>query len=171
MTPHTRVPVLIAGGGPVGLTLALELGWRGIRCLLVEPNKHFGGNPKAKTVHQRTLELFRRWGRGVPDKLRAAAPLGAGFPSTILYVTRLTGQLITVFHNATPADGGNLLSPDSKTGGSAGVSEVQNRLRCDRRETSRVGVGRISATRDSFGRDFVGGIPPVLEDSTFSEMV
>ena len=112
MTPHTRVPVLIAGGGPVGLTLALELGWRGIRCLLVEPNEHFSGNPKAKTVHQRTLELFRRWGRGVPDKLRAAAPLGADFPSTILYVTRLTGQLITALHNATPADTGNRNSPE-----------------------------------------------------------
>lgn len=112
MTPHTRVPVLIAGGGPVGLTLALELGWRGIRCLVVEPNEHFSGNPKAKTVHQRTLELFRRWGRGVPDKLRAAAPLGADFPSTILYVTRLTGQLITALHNATPADTGNRNSPE-----------------------------------------------------------
>ena len=100
---HTRIPVLIVGGGPVGLTLALELGWRGIRCLLVEPNENFDGNPKAKTVHQRTLELFRRWGRGIPDKLRAAAPLGAEFPSTILYVTRLTGQLITALHNATPA--------------------------------------------------------------------
>ena len=31
-----RVPVLIVGGGPVGLLLAAELGWRGIECLLVE---------------------------------------------------------------------------------------------------------------------------------------
>ncbi|MGH7795101.1 MAG: FAD-dependent monooxygenase [Candidatus Binatia bacterium] len=112
MTPDTRIPVLIAGGGPVGLTLALELGWRGVRCMLVEPNEHFSGNPKAKTVHQRTLELFRRWDRGVPDKLRAAAPLGADFPSTILYVTRLTGELITALHNATPADTGNRFSPE-----------------------------------------------------------
>jgi 2-polyprenyl-6-methoxyphenol hydroxylase-like FAD-dependent oxidoreductase len=108
----TRIPVLIAGAGPVGLTLALELGWRGVPCTLVEPNEEFSGNPKAKTVHQRTLELFRRWGRDVPDKLRAAAPLGADFPSTILYVTRLTGELITALHNATPADSGNRLSPE-----------------------------------------------------------
>src|ERR671915_2207044 len=92
---HTRIPVLIVGAGPVGLTLALELGWRGIRCLLVGPNEHFSGNPKAKTVHQRTLELFRRWGQGLPDKLRAAAPLGVDFPGHIFYVTRLTGELIT----------------------------------------------------------------------------
>ena len=108
----TRTPVLIAGAGPVGLTLALELGWRGVPCMLVEPNEEFSGNPKAKTVHQRTLELFRRWGRDVPGKLRAAAPLGADFPSTILYVTRLTGELITALHNATPADSGNRLSPE-----------------------------------------------------------
>jgi 2-polyprenyl-6-methoxyphenol hydroxylase-like FAD-dependent oxidoreductase len=108
----TRTAVVIAGAGPVGLALALELGWRGVPCMLVEPNEEFSGNPKAKTVHQRTLELFRRWGRGVPDKLRAAAPLGADFPSTILYVTRLTGELITALHNATPADSGNRLSPE-----------------------------------------------------------
>ena len=74
--------------------------------------KSSSGNPKAKTVHQRTLELFRRWGRGMPGKLRAAAPLGADFPSTILYVTRLTGELITALRNATPADSGNRLSPE-----------------------------------------------------------
>jgi len=108
----TKVPVLIAGAGPVGLTLALELGWRGVPCMLVEPTEASSGNPKAKTVHQRTLELFRRWGRNVPAKLRAAAPLGADFPSTILYVTRLTGALIVALRNATPADSGNRLSPE-----------------------------------------------------------
>ncbi|HEX7231633.1 MAG TPA: FAD-dependent monooxygenase, partial [Candidatus Binatia bacterium] len=104
--------VLIAGAGPVGLALALELGWRGIRCLLVEQKEEFTGNPKAKTVHQRTLELFRRWDRGIPEKLRAAAPLGPDFPAHILYVTRLTGELIIALHNALPNDSGNQFSPE-----------------------------------------------------------
>ena len=30
------IPVLIVGGGPVGLALAADLGWRGVECLLVE---------------------------------------------------------------------------------------------------------------------------------------
>ena len=104
--------VLIAGGGPVGLTLALELGWHNIRCVLVEQREEFDGNPKAKTVHQRTLELFRRWGRDIPKKLRAAAPLGADFPAHILYITRLTGELIAALRNALPADSGNQFSPE-----------------------------------------------------------
>ena len=108
----THTQVLIAGGGPVGLTLALELGWHGIRCVLVEQKEEFDGNPKAKTVHQRTLELFRRWGRGIPEKLRAAAPLGLEFPSHILYVTRLTGQLIASLREALPVDSGNQFSPE-----------------------------------------------------------
>ena len=32
----TRTPVLIVGGGPVGLGLATDLGWRGVKCLLVD---------------------------------------------------------------------------------------------------------------------------------------
>ena len=110
--PSHDTQVLIAGGGPVGLTLALELGWHNIRCVLVEQREEFDGNPKAKTVHQRTLELFRRWGRDIPKKLRAAAPLGADFPAHILYITRLTGELIAALRNALPADSGNQFSPE-----------------------------------------------------------
>jgi 2-polyprenyl-6-methoxyphenol hydroxylase-like FAD-dependent oxidoreductase len=36
MTQESKVPVLICGGGPVGLALAIELGLRGVECLLVE---------------------------------------------------------------------------------------------------------------------------------------
>ncbi|HEY1266225.1 MAG TPA: FAD-dependent monooxygenase, partial [Candidatus Binatia bacterium] len=35
-TSRKRCPVVIAGGGPTGLALAAELGWRGIECLVVE---------------------------------------------------------------------------------------------------------------------------------------
>ncbi|HEX6512948.1 MAG TPA: FAD-dependent monooxygenase [Chloroflexota bacterium] len=107
---HTQV--LIAGGGPVGLSLAVELGLRGVRCIVVQQNEHSSPEPKARTVHNATLELFRRWGRGVPSKLRAAAPLGEDFPTDILYVTRLTGQLITALRSALRFNTQELLSPE-----------------------------------------------------------
>src|SRR5690242_13830500 len=107
-----QAQVLIAGGGPVGLTLAIELGLRGAACLLVEQNEQPSPEPKAKTVHNATLELFRRWGRGVPDKLRAAAPLGEDFPTDILYVTRLTGELIAALRSALRFDTQEQLSPE-----------------------------------------------------------
>ena len=56
------VPVLIVGGGPVGLALAAELGWRGIRCELVEQGDGAITTPKMNEVNTRTMEFCRRWG-------------------------------------------------------------------------------------------------------------
>ncbi len=57
-----NVPVLIVGGGPVGLALAAELGWRGIRCELVEQTDGAITTPKMNEVNTRTMEFCRRWG-------------------------------------------------------------------------------------------------------------
>jgi 2-polyprenyl-6-methoxyphenol hydroxylase-like FAD-dependent oxidoreductase len=57
-----RVPVLIAGGGPVGLTLGIDLAHRGVPCLLVEPRHGPTQHPKATLLGARSMELFRRWG-------------------------------------------------------------------------------------------------------------
>jgi 2-polyprenyl-6-methoxyphenol hydroxylase-like FAD-dependent oxidoreductase len=57
-----KVPVLIVGGGPVGLALAGDLGWRGIRCLLVEQGDGSIYQPKMDMVGIRTMEQCRRWG-------------------------------------------------------------------------------------------------------------
>ena len=69
-------PVLIVGAGPVGLALAIELGSRGHRCLLIERNDRVGYAPRAKTTHIRTRQHLRRW--GIADKLTSAAPFGIG---------------------------------------------------------------------------------------------
>ncbi len=66
-----HVPVLIAGGGPVGMTLARTLSSFGVRCLLVERNPTTTRHPKMDITNGRSMELFRRL--GVADKLRAVA--------------------------------------------------------------------------------------------------
>jgi 2-polyprenyl-6-methoxyphenol hydroxylase-like FAD-dependent oxidoreductase len=66
-----QVPVLIAGGGPVGMTLACELAQRGIACMLVERNATTTRHPKMDITNARSMELFRRL--GLADRLRAVA--------------------------------------------------------------------------------------------------
>lgn len=66
-----RVPVLVAGGGPVGMTVALELARRGVACMLVERNPTTTRHPKMDITNGRSMELFRRL--GVADALRAVA--------------------------------------------------------------------------------------------------
>ena len=66
-----QVPVLIAGGGPVGMTLARTLALLGVRCLLVERNGSTTRHPKMDITNGRSMELFRRL--GLADKLRAVA--------------------------------------------------------------------------------------------------
>ena len=85
--------VLVVGGGPVGLSLACELGWRGVKCLVIEQNPEFGIEPVAKVnlVNARSMEFCRRWGierevrhGGFPDD----------FPMTVQFVTSMRGKLI-----------------------------------------------------------------------------
>ena len=90
--------VLIVGAGPAGLALAIELGQRGVPCLVIERNDRVGYAPRAKTTNVRTREHLRRW--GIADRLRAASPLGLDYPSNVCFVTRLGGPGITRFENA-----------------------------------------------------------------------
>ena len=62
--------VLIVGAGPVGLTLALDLGRRGVRCTLVERKAEPEFLPKMERCNARTMEIFRRM--GLATKIRAA---------------------------------------------------------------------------------------------------
>jgi 2-polyprenyl-6-methoxyphenol hydroxylase-like FAD-dependent oxidoreductase len=73
-----RYQVVIVGGGPVGLGLAVELGRRGIACALVERRLTPQLIPKGQNLSQRTLEHFYFW--GIADELRAARLLPPGYP-------------------------------------------------------------------------------------------
>lgn len=94
-----HVPVLIAGGGPSGLAVAIELGRAGIRCLVIEPRETVGTDrPRAKTTSVRTMELLRRW--GLADRVRDAAPLPVSYAQDVVFCTAVTGREITRFPNA-----------------------------------------------------------------------
>lgn len=65
------VPVLIVGGGPVGLSAFLLLSRHGVRSLLVEWHPGTSLHPKARGLNVRTLELFLVW--GIESAVREAA--------------------------------------------------------------------------------------------------
>lgn len=91
-------PVVIVGAGPAGLAMAIELGTRGVSCLLVERDTRGGHAPRAKTTHVRTRELMRRW--GIADRLAEVAPFGVDYPSHVHFVTRLKGRSLVRFADA-----------------------------------------------------------------------
>ena len=62
--------VIIVGAGPVGLTLAIDLGLRGVRCILLEKKLEPQFLPKMERCNARSMEMFRRI--GLADELRAA---------------------------------------------------------------------------------------------------
>jgi 2-polyprenyl-6-methoxyphenol hydroxylase-like FAD-dependent oxidoreductase len=62
--------VLIVGAGPVGLTLAIALGLKGVRCTLIEQKEAPQFLPKMERCNARTMEIFRRM--GLAAKVRAA---------------------------------------------------------------------------------------------------
>jgi len=83
-----KIPVLIVGGGPVGLALAGELGWRGVPCLLVEQGDGSIATPKMNEVNVRTMEFCRRW--GIADKVHNC-PFPRDHARDAVFVTSLTG--------------------------------------------------------------------------------
>lgn len=90
--------VIVTGAGPVGLSLALELGQQGIRCIVLEAQVREGLAPRAKTTNVRSRELMRRW--GIAGHLAAEAPFGIDFPSNVVFATSLFGTELARFENA-----------------------------------------------------------------------
>ena len=79
--------VIIVGGGPVGLTLAVDLGRRGIRCVLLEQKPEPQFLPKMERCNARTMELYRRI--GLAGDIRAAG-LSADVPMDVIIILSMT---------------------------------------------------------------------------------
>jgi 2-polyprenyl-6-methoxyphenol hydroxylase-like FAD-dependent oxidoreductase len=93
--------VLIAGAGPVGTTLALDLAVNGVRSVILEERRDFPPNPKCNTTNARSMEHFRRLGC-------AAAIRRAGLPrdraTDVVYATRWVGQELTRYRLRSSGD-------------------------------------------------------------------
>ncbi|MHC6591252.1 FAD-dependent monooxygenase [Arthrobacter sp. C152] len=82
--------VLISGGGPSGLFLALDLASRGVASTVIEPRTSVDQTrPRAKTTNARTVTHLRRL--GLADALRDASPLPVDHAQDVIFCTGLTG--------------------------------------------------------------------------------
>ena len=99
--PALETPILIVGGGPVGLALASDLGLRGVPCLLIEQGEGPPEHPRATALNSRSMEFMRRW--GIADAVHAAGTPD-DFPHTALYCTSFTGYEIARIER--PSHGG-----------------------------------------------------------------
>ena len=73
-----RYQVIIVGGGPVGVALAVELGQRCVSCVLIERHTTPQRIPKGQNLTNRSMEHFYFW--GAVDELRAARVMPRGYP-------------------------------------------------------------------------------------------
>src|SRR5476649_2834841 len=85
------VPVLIVGGGPVGLTASFLLSRLGIRSLLVERHPGTAIYPKARGINARTMEIFHQQGLEADIREAGLPPSKIGF---IVWAKTLAGEEI-----------------------------------------------------------------------------
>jgi 2-polyprenyl-6-methoxyphenol hydroxylase-like FAD-dependent oxidoreductase len=105
MAQRDRVPVLIVGGGPVGLALSLDLGLRGVRTVLVDQRDGSITVPKMNMVNARSMEFCRRW--GIAQQVKDIG-WPEDFRNNVIFVTSMTGHLIARFDYPSYAERGEL---------------------------------------------------------------
>jgi 2-polyprenyl-6-methoxyphenol hydroxylase-like FAD-dependent oxidoreductase len=95
-----RAAVLVVGGGPCGLVLAIELGRRGVGCVVFNDRPDTTPHPQANATQARTMEHFRRL--GLADEIRRLG-LPGDYPTDIAYFTRYTGYELARFRQPASA--------------------------------------------------------------------
>jgi 2-polyprenyl-6-methoxyphenol hydroxylase-like FAD-dependent oxidoreductase/sugar lactone lactonase YvrE len=95
------VPVVVAGGGPVGVTLAIELARQGVTSVVLERRLEDAPSPRCNTTNARSMEIFRRYGAAAAIR---DAGLPADFSADVVYMTRMNGKELTRYERSTTAD-------------------------------------------------------------------
>jgi 2-polyprenyl-6-methoxyphenol hydroxylase-like FAD-dependent oxidoreductase len=96
MRTDYHAEVVIIGGGPVGLCLAMDLAQRGVDCLVIERRSACEPTSvKCNHVSSRTMETFRRLGFATAVR---AAGLPDDYPNDVVLRTRATGFELTRIH-------------------------------------------------------------------------
>jgi 2-polyprenyl-6-methoxyphenol hydroxylase-like FAD-dependent oxidoreductase len=120
--PPSNASVLVVGSGPCGLVLALELGRRGIRTLIVDRKPGTAVNPQANATQARTMEYYRRL--GFAQEIRALG-LPPEYPTDIAYFTRYAGYELARFRLPSSAQANALARSSS---GSWSTPELPHRV-------------------------------------------
>lgn len=87
----TRTKVFIAGGGSVGMSLASELSFRGVDCMIAEKLKEVNPHPRANAIASRTMEYYRRWGIDQDFVNNGISP---NLPADYFFVSSLSGRVV-----------------------------------------------------------------------------
>lgn len=154
------VPVLIVGGGPVGLALANELGYRKVPYLLVDEGQGEVVFPAGEGIFARTLEHIRRW--GYSKEVRFTPEFPAEQPRNIIFATSFWGKELVRFQGTSNADEPRL-NPHSPEGPLFCPKKAFDPAL--RRGAERFGVGelRYGTRLVEFSQD-ASGVQAVLED-------
>jgi len=93
--PDEETPVLIVGGGPVGLTASILLSRFGVPSLRVERRRDVTNHPRSRAITILSCEIFRSC--GLFDELRGVS-LPKEWTDQIIYTTPLAGPELGRMH-------------------------------------------------------------------------
>jgi 2-polyprenyl-6-methoxyphenol hydroxylase-like FAD-dependent oxidoreductase len=155
-----EIPVLIAGGGPVGLALAVELGTAGVPCTLVERRDGSLSVPKMSGLSIRSMELNRRW--GIAEQVKRT-----GWPQTrpndFVYCTSMIGHELARFKVPSYADTKLSFTPEP----GAGCAQIfYDPILLERARSLPLVTLRHMTSLDSFTQDESGALATLTDRVT-----